>query len=297
VRLAGLCDDPVLIGEALDQLMTVGEAAGDLKAAAAVIDRRLAVLERLPIEPRSGYEHFDTLQMACRLTLGIGKLAAARSYADAIAALPFFREQRHIGLGRCMLVDAFIGDFDSVTARAELFELDWRRAGRPVAGNLAIGAYAAATVYGILGDRDARERWTDITRALLPSPERFEPEAALWRVTFDALLALHIDEPHVAIELLGNTPEPRLAPSAEQNAWRPWYIAAWAEASVLTAQPDAGERLRRAAGSTYGNEIVATIIERAKALHDGHPELLGAIAERFTNAGCTYQAQRTATFG
>jgi predicted ATPase/DNA-binding CsgD family transcriptional regulator len=296
VRLAGRSDDPLLILEALDQLMGVGIAAGDLDAAVAVIDRRLAVLEQVPIEPRSGFEHFDALQMACRLKLSIGKLAEARSYADAIAALPYFREQRHIGLGRCMLVDAFVGDFGSVTAHAELFELDWRRAGRPVAGNLAIGAYAAAMVYGMLGDRAARERWTDITRALLSSPERFEPQASLWRVTFDALLALHIQEPHVAVEVLGNTPEPRVAPIPDENVWRPWFIAAWAEASVLTAQSDAGERLRRAAESTYGNEIVATIIERAKALHDRRPELLGAIAERFTNAGCTYQTQRTDTF-
>jgi hypothetical protein len=65
---------------------------------------------------------------------------------------------------------------------------------------------------------------------------------------------------------------------------------------VLTAQPDAGEWLRRAAESTYGNEIVALIVERAQTLHDTRHELLGAIAERFADTGCTYQAQRTETF-
>jgi hypothetical protein len=97
------------------------------------------------------------------------------------------------------------------------------------------------------------------------------------------------------MELLGNTPQPRLAPSPVETAWRPWYIAAWAEASVLTAQPDAGRRLRHACQWTYGNEIVATIIDRAQALHDGRPELFDAIAERFGSAGCTYQVHRTAT--
>ena len=163
----------------------------------------------MPIEPRSGFEHFDTLQMACRVKLAIGKLAEARHYADAIAALPYFREQRHIGLGRRIEVDAIAGDFEVVVANAELFERDWRRAGRPVAGNLAVGAYAAAMVHGMLGDTDARDRWIEITRALLPSPERFEPQANLWRVTLDAFLALHLGQPHVAIELLGNAPEPR----------------------------------------------------------------------------------------
>ena len=64
---------------------------------------------------------------------------------------------------------------------------------------------------------------------------------------------------------------------------------------MLTAQPDAGERLRRAAQATYGNEIVATIVERAKALHERRPERLDAYSRRFTAAGCNYQARRTIT--
>jgi predicted ATPase/DNA-binding CsgD family transcriptional regulator len=296
VRLAASADDPLLADEALDQLMALEIAAGDLDAAEAVSDRRLAALEHVPIEPRSGFEHYDTLQMACRVNLAVGKLAEARSYADAIAGLPYFREQRHIGLGRRMLVDAFAGEFDTVTAYAELFERDWRRAGRPVAGNLAVGAYAAAMVHGMLGDGDARDRWIEITQGLLPSPEQFEPREYLWKVTLDALLALHLGEPQVASELLGNTPEPRVPDvNPNENVWLPWYTAAWAEASVLTAQPDAGERLRHAAQSTYGNEIVATIIERARALHDRRPERLDRIGRQFIAAGCTYQAQRTAT--
>ena len=209
MRLAGRSDDPLLIVEAFDQLSALELDAGHLDAAEAVIERRLAAITDVPIEPRSGFEHFDTLQMACRVKLAVGKLVEARHYADAIAALPYFREQRHIGLGRRIEVDALAGDFEVVVANAELFERDWRRAGRPVAGNLAIGAYAAAMVHGMLGDTDARDRWIEITRALLPSPERFEPHANLWRVTLDAFLALHLGQPHVAIELLGNAPEPR----------------------------------------------------------------------------------------
>ena len=194
--------------------------AGHLDAAAAVIDRRLGAIANVPIEPRSGFEHFDTLQMACRVKLGIGKLAEARHYADAIAALPYFREQRHIGLGRRIEVDAIAGDFDVVVANAELFERDWRRAGTPVASNLAIGAYAAATVHGMLGDPDARDRWIEITQALLPPPERFEQHVHLWKVTLDAFLALHLGQPHVANELLGNAPEPppRRPPEPERLA-------------------------------------------------------------------------------
>ena len=295
MRLAGRTNDPLLISEALDQLSGHELNAGHLAAAAAVIDRRLGAIANVPIEPRSAYEHFDILQMACRVNLGIGKLAEARHYADAIAALPYFREQRHIGLGRRIEVDAMAGDFDVVVANAELFERDWRRAGTPVASNLAIGAYAAATVHGMLGDPDARDRWIEITQALLPPPERFDQHVHLWKVTLDAFLALHLDQPHAANELLRNAPEPRPVAHPSWNTWLPWYTAAWAEASVLTAQPDAGKRLRRAAQATYGNEIVATIVERAKALHERRPERLDAYSRQFTAAGCNYQARRTIT--
>ena len=295
MRLAGRTNDPLLISEAFDQLSGHELSAGHLAAAAAVIDRRLGAIANVPIEPRSAFEHFDILQMACRVNLGIGKLAEARHYADAIAALPYFREQRHIGLGRRIEVDAMAGDFDVVVANAELFERDWRRAGTPVASNLAIGAYAAATVHGMLGDPDARDRWIEITQALLPPPEQFDQHVHLWKVTLDAFLALHLDQPHAANELLRYAPEPRPVANPSWNTWLPWYTAAWAEASVLTAQPDAGKRLRRAAQATYGNGIVATIVERAKALHERRPERLDAYSRRFTAAGCNYQARRTIT--
>ena len=90
------------------------------------------------------------------------RLGRARRYADDVAALPFFREERHIGLGRRIEVDAIAGT-STRSCRAELFERDWRRAGRPVAGNLAVGAYAAAMTFGMLADDARRARWIEIT--------------------------------------------------------------------------------------------------------------------------------------
>ena len=180
------------------------------------------------------------------------------------------------------------GDFDVVVANAELFERDWRRAGTPVASNLAIGAYAAATVHGMLGDPDARDRWIEIAQALLPPPERFDQHVHLWKVTLDAFLALHLDQPRVANELLGNASEPP-APVAHpvRNAWLPWCTAAWAEASVLTANPTPASDCSVPAQATYGNEIVAIIVERAKALHDRRPERLATISDASPPLGAT----------
>jgi predicted ATPase len=294
LRLARRADDPLLTDEAFDQLLALEIAAGDLHAAAAVVDRRLAAIGRVPIEARSGFNHFDALQMACRVKVAVGRLDEARRYADAIAELPYFREQRHIGLGRRMLVDALAGDFDRVIANADLFERDWRRAGRPVARNLAVGSYATAMVHGMLGDRDARARWTDITLGLLPQPAEFGSSEHGWQVVFDALLALQLGDLDTAGELLVESPEQRAAVlNPNDMVWLPWYVGVWAEASALNAVPDAAPRLQHAAGSTYGNRIVATIVARADALHHQRPELLDEIAQRFRAAGCSYQAART----
>ena len=64
---------------------------------------------------------------------------------------------------------------------------------------------------------------------------------------------------------------------------------------MLAGRPDASERLQRAAQATYGNAIVAILVERAKALHERRPEHLDTIAQRLTAAGCSYQAHRTDT--
>ena len=181
--------------------------------------------------------------MACHVNLALGRLAAARRHADQVANLVFFREQRHVGLGRRIEVEAMAGDFEAVLVDAALFEQDWRRSGRPVTGNLAVGAYAAAMVFGMIGDEAGRKHWTEITIALLPHPDRFASADTTWRVTFDALLALHLDDPQAALKLLERSPDaPASVPTANRALWVPWYAAAWAEASVLAGHPEIEER-------------------------------------------------------
>lgn len=294
--LAQAADQPLLLDEALDQLTALQLDAGDLVAAAATIDRRLSVLAQVPVDALSGFEYYDARHMACQVNLAMGRLAAARGHADAITALPFFRQERHLGLGRRIGVDAMAGDFAAAVAHADLFESDWRRAGRPVAGNLAPGAYAVAMVFGILGDDAGRERWTGITRALLPSPERMESSDTIWRMVFDALLALHRGDPEGAAALLTLTPEPSAARlSTFHSLWLSWYAAVWAEATVLTSHSDARPRLRQAGEVASVNEIALAIVERAEALQVGHVDRLPAIAVRLADLGCDYQAERTRT--
>ena len=113
----------------------------------------------------------------------------------------------------------------------------WEQAGRPRAGNLNRGAYAAATVHGLRGDDTARTAWLDVVDALAT------PGRALstmhFNEFFDALLLLHQGRAAAAMEVLSATPEQFRGWAA--GMWRPWYAALWAEAAVLTGQPDADE--------------------------------------------------------
>jgi predicted ATPase/DNA-binding CsgD family transcriptional regulator len=294
LELAQSDRDPLLVDIALDLLIVVQLDDYDLEAAMATVRERVAVLSHVPIDALSGFEHYDTHHMGCHLALAAGDLGTARRHAVAVAALPFLREERHIGLSRHMEVDAIAGDFDAVLAAAELFEHDWERGGRPVASNLAGGAYAAATVYGMVGNSAAHARWVAITRHLIPPSKPGLDAPVGWPPALDALLALHLDDPESAFDRLAADPgDPDAWSNPNTRLWLPWYTATWAEASALTGHPGTSERLARAPGYVAGNDIARTVIERAQALHDREYHLLGELAPRFTSLGCPYQANRT----
>jgi predicted ATPase/DNA-binding CsgD family transcriptional regulator len=294
LALAERCGDPVLLDEALDQLSVLQLDEGDLFAAAATIERRLELLSTVPVAAVSGFAHYDSLQMACQVNLALGRLEPARRHADAITALPFFRQERHIGLARRLGVDALTGDFRSAVEHADLFERDWRRTGRPVAGNLAVGAYATAMVFGMLGDAEGRDRWAEITSSLLPAQSRLNTVYNVWRALFDGLLALHRDELASAAEALSAPPgAASTTRTTSQVLWEPWYAAAWAETGVLTGDPEVVTRLVHARRLCSTNAIALAVVDRATALHEGSTSDLVAIAARLDGLGCRYQADRT----
>jgi hypothetical protein len=292
IELAERADEPLLLNEALDQLSALALAERRLAEALDAVDRRLALLRDVPVDANSGFEVYDALHMACHINLASGHLPAARRYADEVAALPFLREERHIGLGRRMEVDAIAGDFDAVITRADLFERDWQRAGRPVAGNLAVGAYAAAMTFGVVMDDAARDRWIEITEALLGASGRLGSPTNIWAAVLDAMLALHRDDADAALALLTRQPGDPLE-NPNHVLWLPWYDAVWAEASVLVDHPDSDDRLDAATAAAAGNDIARAIIERARRIRHGDDAGLTELIDRFQDAGCPYQADRT----
>ena len=200
--------------------------------------------------------------MATECATAAGDLRIARQLAEQVRDLPFHREEGHLATARLIVVATLAGDWDEALALAGQFREGWERAGRPRAGNLTRSAYAAATVHGLRGDDDARAAWLDDRgRAGHAGPAAVHH--ALQRV-LRRLLLLHRGRTDAAMELLSAPPEQ--SRDWASGMWRPWYAALWAEAAVVTGQPDAAARIRRARLATRDNPVAAAIVDRAEAL-------------------------------
>ena len=253
--------------------------------------RRTELLAQIQLTAASGLEVADAFNMAADCAVAAGDLRVGRTLAEQVRDLPFHREEGHLAASRLIVVAALAGDWDEAIALARRFREGWERAGRPRAGNLSRGAYAAATVHGLRGDDAARAAWLDIV-AVLETPGL--PVAQLrFGQFFDALLLLHRGRPEQAMLQLHTPPEQFRAWYTAM--WRPWYAALWAEAAVLAGHGDAGRRLRRARLVTMGNPVAAAIVDRAAALAGDRDGLVPAAAA-LAAAGCRYQWARTLVF-
>jgi hypothetical protein len=116
-----------------------------------------------------------------------------------------------------------------------------------------------------------------------------------WAPVFDALLALHRDEPGAAVERLSADLDADVWHTWFFGArlWRPWYAALWTEAAVLAGSPDAAERIIRGRYAARDNPIATAIVDRAEAVSAGDHGRLVAFAITFARLGCTYQQART----
>ena len=253
IALARRAGDPLTESAALDELTSVQLACGDLRGALASAVRRIAILA--PVRPTalSGLEHSDAMYMAAECATAAGDLGTARDLAERVRDLPFYRGEGHLATSRLIVVTALAGDWDEVLTLAGRFREGWERAGRPRAGNLTRGAYAAATVFGLRGDDAARSAWLDIVDALA-TPGR--PLAELhFGEFFDGLLLLHQGHAEAAVQVLGTPPEQFR--TWFSGMWRPWCAALWAEAAVIAGHPDTTARIRRARLATLDNPVAA----------------------------------------
>ena len=288
IELARRAADPLTESAALDELTSVHLARGEIRGALASALRRTELVAPMRATAESALELSDALCMATECATAAGDLRIARQLAEQVRDLPFHREEGHLAAARLIVVATLAGDLDEALTLAAQFREGWERAGRPRAGNLTRSAYAAATVHGLRGEDTARTAWLDVVDALAT------PGRALstmhFNEFFDALVLLHQGRTAAAMELLSTAPEQSRGWAA--GMWLPWYAALWAEAAVVTGQPDTAARIRRARLATRDNPVAAAIVDRAEALAGDRAGLAPA-AEALSAAGCRYQWART----
>jgi hypothetical protein len=294
VELAEQAGDGIVHSAALDGLISVHLARHDVAAAVRVLSRRIDLLATMPIGAPSGYEFGDGRLMAADTALAAGDLAGAAAHAEALARLPFYRDEDHLATCRRLMVDALAGRFDDVVQTGELFRVGWERAGRPVATTLCRAAYAVAMVHGMRGDEERRAAWVRVTVDTGTASLDLAGWGYGWAATFDALLALHRgDLPEAERRLAADLDDPAVFGDWNSGQWRPWYAALWAEAAVLVGHAAAEERIRRSGHAARDNPIATAIVERAAAIAARDHARLVRFAANFAQLGCPYQRART----
>ncbi|WP_433385458.1 ATP-binding protein [Actinoplanes sp. CA-142083] len=297
VELAERAGDGILHSIALDLLTATHLAGDDVAEAGRVAHRRLEVLDTVAMDSLSGFEFGDGHLMAVETDLAAGDLTGAAAGARTLAGLPFYRDEDHLAMCRRLLVDAFAGRFDDVVRTGERFRIAWERAGRPIARNLARGAYAVAMAYGMRGDDERRAMWIRLSTDLGADADDLAGCALGWPPVFDGMLALHRDDPAAAVRrLAADIDDPDPFRSVGVGPCRPWYAALWAEAAVLDHRADAADRIRRSRHAVRDNPIAAAIVERAAALAAGDHATIARLADTFAELGCPYQQLRSAHF-
>jgi DNA-binding CsgD family transcriptional regulator len=295
VDLAERAGDGIVHSIALDLLTLTNLVNDDIAEAVRTARRRLELLDTLAVSPLSGFEFGDGHLVAAETALGAGDLAGAAAHAEAIARLPFYRDEDHLAMCRRLLVDALAGHFDDVVRTGERFRTGWERAGRPVARNLARGTYAVAMVHGMRGDDSRRAAWVRLTIDLGTDPEQLAGCLLGWPPVFDGLLALHRNDPARAMQrLAADIDDPEMFSAIASWEYRPWYAALCAEAAVLDRHPNAAGRIERSRHAARDNPIATAIVERAAAITTGDRDTLTRLAFTFARLGCPYQQARTA---
>jgi hypothetical protein len=290
IGLARRAGDTLAESAALDLQTSAQLARGDMRAAAASARRRTELLAPLRWQPIAcGLELFDAYQMAAETAVAAGDLVAARKFAEDVRDLPFYREEGHLATARLLVVTALSGDWDETDAFGERFLEGWERAGRPRAGNLNRGPYAAAAACGLRGDDAGRALWMAVVNGLI-SPGKPISEIHHGEF-FDALVLIHHGHPAEAVSMLSAAPEDFR--DSHSGLWRPWYAALWAEATVLAGDAAAADRISRARQCSRDNPIALAIVDRSAALVSGDRNAMLAAAEQLRVAGCRYQWART----
>ena len=196
------------------------------------------------------------------------------------------------------MVDALAGHFDDVVRGGERFRIGWERAGRPVAPNLARASYAVAMVHGMRRRRRAPAvRGSASPSTSASSAEQLAGFQTGWAPTFDALLALHRDDPddrHAPTHAPTSTTR-RCRGSGTPGCGGRGTPRCGRRPPCSPITPTRRSRLERSRHAARDNPIATAIVERAAAIATGDHDTLDRFATTFARLGCPYQQARSRT--
>jgi predicted ATPase/DNA-binding CsgD family transcriptional regulator len=281
--LAKRLGDPILTSGALDAVASAAAHHGQYKKTAQVSAERLQLLEVFPRhDPRVGGEIADIFHMASQSAVAAGHLKSALDSArnsyddDTNQGLP------HFAATHLMVPLVLRGEFDEALLQATVMRQGWERAGSPPAGWMAPAFFAAASVFGIRGDKDRYEEWWELGRLM-----KLGADDSSCSVFFGCRVALHVGAIEAASRMASQHTQ------ARSSLYHPFAVGIGAEVAVVAGASDAASRLTGAQDLGQENDFVAALLLRAagRMHHDEtllEESVLGweAIGARFERA-CT----------
>ena len=295
LRLARQAGDPLLISAALDAI-TLGQMTdGDISAAASTAAERIGTLPALDRDPRVAFELKDALHTAIFTGVAAGQVARSLEHAERHYALPFLREERHLGAEDLVAPAALAGQWDRVLLLGQEWLRGWERAGRPVAVGRSLAPAAVAMAHGLRGHDRARTSWLAILAAVRGVAERDAVRGSGCGEVFEAIVLLDRGQPDSALDLL--TADVAASSSWRIRLWRQWITALRAEAAVLARAPDAAALIAQARATAGGNPVSLGLTRRAAALYRGDTAAVHGTAAAFARAGYPYQQARALGLG
>ena len=283
LRLARQAGDPLLISAALDAI-TLGQMTdGDISAAASTAAERIGTLPALDRDPRVAFELKDALHTAIFTGVAAGQVARSLEHAERHYALPFLREERHLGAEDLVAPAALAGQWDRVLLLGQEWLRGWERAGRPVAVGRSLAPAAVAMAHGLRGHDRARTSWLAILAAVRGVAERDAVRGSGCGEVFEAIVLLDRGQPDSALDLL--TADVAASSSWRIRLWRQWITALRAEAAVLARAPDAAALIAQARATAGGNPVSLGLTRRAAALYRGDTAAVHGTAAAFARAG------------
>ncbi|WP_211328633.1 ATP-binding protein [Thermomonospora umbrina] len=289
VEAARATADPVLISGALDALRTAAATSGRLREAHRLSGERLALLPRMDAgDPYSAPEIDDVHGGACADAVAAGDLPAAVAAAHRLLADDLLGRHPYLPAAKVIPALVLTGDLQEALRYAVTMWDGWRRAGSPPAFGMPAAVHFTSLAHGLLGDREASERWRGRVDAVSGIPNPFRTQISPLACFVDAAIAVHTGDLSDAAGLLERAFQE--VPGARHA---PYAHAAAVELAVMAGLPEAEERLPEVEADTRENEWAGACLPRIRWRLSGDPAELEASVREWERLGARFEHART----